>query len=94
MNVLPDTMSVITPEYLPELILAENGRLPEGIPVRHSLSSAVQDMEYHAVCQALRASGGNISAAAKSLHMSRQNLQYRIKRYQIDLKKLLGEPEL
>ncbi|WP_273481466.1 helix-turn-helix domain-containing protein [Dysosmobacter welbionis] len=36
----------------------------------------------------------NISAAARSLHMSRQNLQYRIKRYQIDLKKLLGEAEL
>ena len=94
MNVLPDTMSVITPEYLPELILSESEKRPEGMPLRHSLSNVIQDMEYHTICQALRASGGNISAAARSLHMSRQNLQYRIKRYQIDLKKLLGEAEL
>ena len=93
-NVLPDTMSVITPEYLPELILSESGKRPGEMPLRHSLSSAMQDMEYHTVCQALRASGGNISAAARSLHMSRQNLQYRIKRYQIDLKAFLGDTGL
>ena len=34
---------------------------------------------------------GNISAAAKELGMSRQNLQYRIRRYQIDVKKFQHE---
>jgi arginine utilization regulatory protein len=31
---------------------------------------------------------GNITRAAKALDMSRQNLQYRIKRYQIDIRSL------
>ncbi len=51
MNVLPDTMSVITPEYLPELILSESEKRPEGIPGRHSLSNVIQDMEYHTIAR-------------------------------------------
>lgn len=87
MNILPDTLSRITPEFLPEqILLAARAQAEEATPP--SLNRAVKDMEYQAVCRALRESGGNISAAAKTLNMSRQNLQYRIKRYQIDLAKL------
>lgn len=97
MNILPDTLSVITPDYLPEQILlagsaARNAAAPVRSGAESPLGWAVKDMEYQAVCQALRNSGGNISAAAKALSMSRQNLQYRIKRDHIDLQKLLREP--
>ena len=43
------------------------------------------------ICRALRDSGGNISEAARALNMSRQNLQYRIKRYQINIDELRKE---
>lgn len=55
------------------------------------LNSTVKDVEYQTVCQALQMCRGNISAAAKELGMSRQNLQYRIRRYQIDVKKFQHE---
>ena len=41
-NVLPDTMSVITPEYLPELILSESGKRPGEMPLRHSVLPSFQ----------------------------------------------------
>lgn len=41
-------------------------------------------MERQAVEDALRQTGGNISRAARLLGLSRQNLQYRIRRYGID----------
>lgn len=44
-----------------------------------------------AICKVLRACGGNVTKAAKLLKMSRQSLQYRIKRYQIDLQELMQE---
>lgn len=93
MNILPDTMSVITTEYLPEqlLLATRETQMAEAEEAPPSLDRRVKNVEYQAVCQALRDSGGNISAAARSLNMSRQNLQYRIRRYQIDLQKLLDE---
>lgn len=51
---------------------------------RHTL----RDVERAAVEQALRQHRGNISAAARQLGMSRQNLQYRIRRDGIDLEAL------
>lgn len=57
-------------------------------PIREPLRDTMQSIEYDNVIRALIASGGNISKAARLLHMSRQNLQYRIRRYHIDLGKL------
>lgn len=102
MNVLPDELSLIHPEHVPEHIQgmmripAEHHMLD---PIRKEmeiqpdrpLNKTIKDMEYQSVCQALRDSGGNISEAARSLQMSRQNLQYRIKRYKIDVQALLSE---
>ena len=93
MNILPDTMSAITPEYLPEQILTAARRSGGGYMHGRGnlLNSTVKDVEYQTVCQALQMCRGNISAAAKELGMSRQNLQYRIRRYQIDVKKFQHE---
>lgn len=92
MNILPDELSTITPPYIPAHILSgEEGPalrpMPESKAV--SLNTSIRDAAYQTVCQALRESGGNISEAARTLKMSRQNLQYRIKRYQINIDALL-----
>lgn len=93
MNVLPDIQSIITPEYLPEHILTMSRRkLVSDMGDReNALNHAVKGAEYQTVCKALLDSGGNISAAAKLLGMSRQNLQYRIRRYRIDIQELIRQ---
>lgn len=93
MNVLPDIQSIITPEYLPEHILTMPRRkLVSDMGDReNALNHAVKGAEYQTVCKALLDSGGNISAAAKLLGMSRQNLQYRIRRYRIDIQELIRQ---
>lgn len=97
MNVLPDELSTITPKYIPEHILSEdNGPALRPVPEHKtaSLNTSIRDAAYQTVCRALRESGGNISEAARTLKMSRQNLQYRVRKYQIDIDALLrGEGE-
>ena len=91
MNVLPDDASVITPEYLPAHLTAPrvDAHTTPAAPVSGSLSGTMQDMERRAICKALRENGGNISESARVLQMSRQRLQYRIKRYKINIDALL-----
>lgn len=95
MNILPDDLSMITPEYIPEHILSGKvGIELEALQPLHAtrpLNHAIKDFELAGICKALRESGGNISKAARSLNMSRQNLQYRIKRYHIDIYALLHD---
>ena len=52
----------------------------------------MQEMECRAICKVLRENGGNISESARVLQMSRQRLQYRIKRYKINIDALLDNP--
>ena len=52
----------------------------------------MQEMERRAICKVLRENGGNISESARVLQMSRQRLQYRIKRYKINIDALLDNP--
>jgi len=96
MNILPDGFSVITPEYIPRHILYRSENLAvtaSGKAEGASLNRSIQSMERRTVCQALRKSGGNISEAARSLKISRQSLQYRIKRYQINVQNVLDGTE-
>ena len=97
MNLIPDDVSLITPEYIPEHISMEslcektaetvsNFRRPAP---GDSLSQTIHGIEYDNICRALQENSGNISKAAKQLKISRQNLQYRIKRYHIKLDELL-----
>ena len=53
-----------------------------------SLSDRLKDIERDTLVRVLTENRGNITRAAKALDMSRQNLQYRIKRYQIDIRSL------
>ncbi|MGN1008101.1 MAG: sigma 54-interacting transcriptional regulator, partial [Butyricicoccus sp.] len=94
MNILPNDASVITSEYIPEHILVEETAAQQ-TPKQDSLSGAIHNLEYSAICKVLRENGGNISESARVLGMSRQNLQYRIKRYKIDMQALLlgGAPQ-
>lgn len=92
MNILPDELSTITPSYIPAHILSgEEDPALRPMPEfkAASLNTSIRDAAYQTVCRALRESGGNISEAARTLKMSRQNLQYRIKRYQINIDALL-----
>lgn len=93
MNILRDDVSTITPEDIPEHITPENppalAELPQALTPEHSLHGTMQDLERRAICKTLRETGGNVSEAARTLNMSRQNLQYRIKRYRIDMPALL-----
>ena len=94
MNILPDNCSVITPEYLPTHISASVTPAvvqPEMKKEYHHLSRTVQDIEYRALCDTLRANKGNVTKAAADLGMSRQNLQYRIKRFGIDIQAIKRE---
>ena len=48
-----------------------------------SLNTAMRDVERTTICRTLRENGGNISATARVLKMSRQSLQYRLRKYGI-----------
>lgn len=105
MNILPDDVSMISPEYLPDHILtggdnaasmspgssqAPRPAPPLNLQAANPLNNTIRDLERRTICRVLRESGGNISEAARILKMSRQNLQYRIRRYQIDISALLN----
>ncbi len=109
MIVLPDNDSVITPEYIPEHIMnriatPEHSQLTEkrqnGVEARTqgrakgSLNGYMKHVERDTLCQALRENEYNISRTARQLNMSRQNLQYRIRRHQIDVRQLMTEDAL
>lgn len=95
MNVLPDEYSMITAEYIPEHIggSARQNMQTEPAKQKDSLGSTIEGIEYNTICRVLRETGGNISESARMLQMSRQKLQYRIKRYHIDVQKLRDDWE-
>ena len=90
MNVLPDEYSMITAEYIPEHIggSGERAAAPSPAKTNDSLGSTIEGIEYNTICRILKETGGNISESARILQMSRQKLQYRIKRHRIDVQKL------
>lgn len=102
MNILPDKQSNISPQDIPIYITSAFNQKTASIigpkvettsrlQAKGSLLDKVSGIKREAVCQALQQSKGNISQAARSLGTSRQNLQYKIKRYQIDIPSLLEE---
>lgn len=93
MNILPDDAAVITPAYIPEHILLKvNGR-DGNVPDNSSWNSVRHDVECLILRKTLRENDGNISKTARILGMSRQNLQYRLKKNGIDLKDVLKDDE-
>jgi two-component system nitrogen regulation response regulator NtrX len=61
---------------------------PQFVPEKSALKDAKESFEKQHIVRALRESGGNISAAAKSLGVERTNLHRKIKQYNIDMDKL------
>jgi arginine utilization regulatory protein len=95
MNILPDDRSLITPDYVPDHILNtaalsffRKGKTQENIS---SLNGAVRSTERQRLLKVRSENDGNISKTARFLGISRQNLQYRIKRIGIDVQALLDE---
>lgn len=81
--------------YKPPNLRKDSGEMPGSppiIPKTTPFSDAMKNIECETICLALRQNNGNISAAARQLGLSRQNLQHRIKRHNIDLKDLLEQP--
>ncbi|MBR0172672.1 MAG: hypothetical protein IJQ21_07760 [Lachnospiraceae bacterium] len=65
-------------------------RSPPPLPAQpDSLGGVVNGIAYQTIYNALKETGGNISEAARLLKISRQNLQYRIKRYKINMSDFL-----
>ena len=93
MNIMPEDVSTIILEYIPEHILG--GQAPD-IPIElksskePSLENIMSNMEYRMLCKTLKENNGNISKTARVLGMSRQNIQYRIKRNKIDVQALIS----
>lgn len=95
MNILPDHIIVITPAYIPEhIVIKVNGDLINSHAANpSSWNSIMQDAECRVLRKALRENCGNISKTARALGMSRQNLQYRMKKNGIDLKDVLKDDQ-
>jgi arginine utilization regulatory protein len=93
-NVLPDDESLITPEYIPgymQQVQQVSHKKTAETPTPQlgsSLNSTIKDVECNAICKILKENGGNISESARVLKMSRQSLQYRIRKYGINVKEL------
>jgi arginine utilization regulatory protein len=57
---------------------------PHLLPAEKGLAQLHADLEKQMVCDALAASRGNVSRAAGRLGISRQLLNYKLKKYRID----------
>lgn len=67
--------------------VSADNRTESGSPTSSSLEHTLHDVEYDVILSALERHSGNITRAARELKISRQNLQYRLKRYGIDAAK-------
>jgi hypothetical protein len=61
--------------------------MSEFIPMKSRLSAAREKVEREAIGEALIISGGNVTAAARLLDISRKSLQLRMKRWDIYVEK-------
>ena len=83
MNIIPLENSVITPTYLPEHILSngddEDGTVSLSAGI-NTMESVMQDAGRRFLYDALMENHGNISKTARALGITRQNLQYHMKK--------------
>jgi arginine utilization regulatory protein len=90
MNMVLDEDSLIAPAHIPEHIIVKvNGETPkEGVAGdTTSLDNILDEVESRVLKNSLKEHGSNIAKTARALGISRQNLQYRIKRHGIDVSK-------
>ena len=71
-------------EILSENVVREQEYVPRQVPeVGDSLHTTMEDVERAAIIKVLKENGGNVSASARAMKMSRQSLQYRLRKYGI-----------
>lgn len=96
MNILPGDATVITRAYLPEHILEKCGYLG-GETAETAGGSGLEELlagvERAMLTDAIIKNRGNISKAARQLNISRQNLQHRLKRNDLDVNAILEGKE-
>ncbi len=90
---IPEELDCIEPVHLPVYFQAPDGysyrrkesSIPKGVTLEPEgpLNPQLEAFEKELVSAALRFHKGNISHTAKSLGMSRQNLQYRLKKHNL-----------
>jgi arginine utilization regulatory protein len=90
MNIMPDDRSLIIPDDIPEHILYSAALLVDEDRNMQKedagpLVGVLRETENQTLRKALSDNKGNISKTARSLGISRQKLQYRIKRCGIDV---------
>jgi arginine utilization regulatory protein len=89
MNMMSDDDSLITPAHIPEHInlnvKGETPRREEMLDNAASLDSILDEVETRVLKNSLMENAGNISKTARALGVSRQNLQYRLRRRNIDV---------
>lgn len=97
LNIMPHEVSMISPKFI-YILQQEKSPFLQNLQLSssngeatQSLNQKMQVIERETICKTLCAYGGNISRSAAVLNMSRQNLQYRIKRFQIDVDALMQE---
>ena len=84
MIIIPNDQTLLSKDYLPKTISMQNTSVKDPVvSAERSLPGKLQNIEKDAVCKVLAENNGNISRSAQVLKISRQNLQYRIKRYNI-----------
>lgn len=88
MNLIDDNDSLITVAHIPEHILQKTDThlsvSEDSVISATSLPNILDEVEQRVLTKALRENNGNISRTARSLGISRQNLQYRLKRMGIE----------
>lgn len=94
MNIIPDGKVLIRPEHLPGWMLHHTPSSPAQRTDTASAKpvfpppSACGETDRDTLIRILREHGGNITNSAAYLGISRQNLQYRLKKFRIDVKQL------
>jgi len=89
MNML-DGRKVLTIDHLPHYIkskfLSQTGTFPEFYKKgSDTLAHVLREVEKQVLCDALKSHNGNITKAADSIGIARQNLQYRMKKLGIEV---------
>lgn len=87
MNLAESTDTELSAMYLPQHLKKQNTTIKIIPNLKHEadLKMMIEQFEKELIIQALIDNNGNINKAAKQLHVSRQNLFYRIKRLNISI---------
>lgn len=96
MNIIPPDETIIQRKHLPDRILMQFGvkLANEEDKKSGALEQLLEGIEHEVLTSELRKNNGNISKTARALGISRQNLQHRLKRGNIDPKALTDSRDL